>query len=206
MTNKHEKKLYKQGYDFIVGMDEVGRGSWAGPMIAGAVVLPKGFKNSEVADSKKISPKKRELLFVEIVNQSLAWSVGIVSHQEIDEIGIIQANKKAFERALEQIEKQLEPDFIYIDGVKIFEPFQPHEFVIKGDDKIISIACASIIAKVVRDKILTAYHKVYPEYNFHEHKGYGTAGHLKKIEDHGVSEVHRLSYRPVDEILNKMIN
>jgi len=200
MNLRYENKLWKQGYDCIAGLDEVGRGSWAGPIVAGIVVLPRKFKTRGINDSKKLTLLQREKLFLNIIKNCLSWSVGIVSHNIIDELGILQANRIAFEKAIQKI--NIEPDYLVIDGIKIFEPEHDHEFVIKGDSKIVSVAAASIIAKVVRDKLLNYYHKIYPQYCFDEHKGYGTAKHQSALEEHGLSEIHRLTYRPIEEVLN----
>jgi len=151
-----------------------------------------------------LAPLKRQKLFLQIIKNCLGWSVGIVSHTEIDELGIIRANSLAFEKAISKI--NIEPDYLIIDGVKIFEPSYEYEFVIKGDAKIASVAAASIIAKVVRDELLKYYAKLYPEYNFQEHKGYGTENHRYALEKHGLSEIHRITYKPIEEILNVEIN
>jgi ribonuclease HII len=198
MNLKYEKKLWDKGHNLIAGLDEAGRGSWAGPLVAGAVILPNDFKLKEIRDSKLLSPRQRERLFLYIIKNCLAWSAGIVPHTLIDEVGILQANREVFLKALEKI--NLKPDYIIIDGVKFFEPEYPHEFMIDADNKIASVAAASIIAKVVRDKILERLHLSYPEYNFHQHKGYGTPEHLLALQNHGLSEIHRLSFRPMAEI------
>jgi len=199
MNFRHENKLWRNGHDLIVGLDEAGRGSWAGPIVAGAVVFPRGFKSVDgLRDSKKLSPAAREKLFLQITKNCLGWAVGIVPHTHIDEVGILEANREVFRRALENL--GLAPHYILVDGVKIFEPEVPHEFIIKGDDKIASIAAASIIAKVVRDKILAQFSKDYPEYNWRENKGYGTEEHRLALDKFGLSELHRLSFMPMKEI------
>jgi ribonuclease HII len=199
MIFKHEHKLWHQGYDHIVGLDEAGRGSWAGPLVAGAVVWPRGFKNvAGLRDSKKLSSAGREKLFLQIIKNCLGWSVGIVPHTHIDEMGILEANREVFRRALENL--GLLPHYVLIDGLKIFEPQYPHEFIVRGDDKIASIAAASIVAKVVRDKMLARFSKEHPEYNWHENKGYGTAEHRAALDQFGLSELHRLSFMPMREI------
>lgn len=200
MNLKYENKLWKQGYDVIAGLDEAGRGSWAGPIVAGIVILPRKFKTKGIDDSKKLSPLKRQKLFLQIVKNCLGWSVGIISHNKIDELGILRANSMAFEKAIRKV--NLEPDYLIIDGIKIFKPDYDHEFVIGGDAKIASVAAASIIAKVIRDELLKYYSGCYPEYDFHEHKGYGTEKHRRALSDYGLSEIHRLTYKPIEEILN----
>jgi ribonuclease HII len=199
MNFHHENKLWKQGYDAIAGLDEAGRGSWAGPLVAGAVVWPRGFKKVDgLRDSKKLSPLAREKLFLQITKNCLGWAVGIVPHTHIDELGILEANRNVFRRALANL--GLAPHYVLIDGVKIFEPEYPHEFVIRGDDKIASIAAASVVAKVVRDRLLAQFSREYPKYNWQENKGYGTAEHRALIEKFGLSELHRLSFLPMREI------
>jgi ribonuclease HII len=199
MNFKHENKLWRNGYDLIAGLDEAGRGSWAGPLVAGAVVWKPGIKKVDgLNDSKKLSPLTRERLFLQIVKNCLAWSVGIVPHSFIDEVGILPANREVFRKALENL--NLEPKYVLIDGVKIFEPEYKHEFIIKGDGKIASIAAASIIAKVARDKMMENISKNYPEYNWRQNKGYGTQEHADMIDQFGLSELHRLSFMPMKEM------
>ncbi|MDD5290256.1 MAG: ribonuclease HII [Patescibacteria group bacterium] len=199
MNFRHEHKLWKQGYDLIVGLDEAGRGSWAGPLVAGAVVWPRGFKKVDgLNDSKKLTPSAREKLFLQIVKNCLGWAVGIVPHTHLDEVGVLEANREVFRRALENL--GLTPHYVLVDGVKIFEPAVPHEFIIRGDGKIASIAAASIVAKVVRDRMLAQFSKDYPEYNWHNNKGYGTEEHRAALDQFGLSELHRLSFLPMREI------
>ena len=197
---KHEKKLFNKGYKFIAGLDEAGRGSWAGPIVAGAVILDPRFKIKGIRDSKKLSPKKREELFLLITKNALAWSVGIVDNNEIDNSGIIPANRMVFEKAVKKLNVQ--PDYLLVDGIRNFESNIHNDFIIKADDKILSVAAASIIAKVTRDRLLDEYHKQYPEYGFTNHKGYGTKEHLEAIKKHGPTEIHRMSYKPLSELFN----
>jgi len=198
-SSKYEKQLHKLGYTLIAGLDEAGRGSWAGPLVAGAVILPPNKKFKGIRDSKLLSPQKRQKLFLQITKNAVSWSVGIVSHQEIDKMGIIPANRLAFERAVKKL--QITPEYLLVDGVRNFSSNIPHQFIIQGDRKIVSIAAASIIAKVIRDQILKTLHQLYPMYNFEKHKGYGTKEHLKYLSEYGPSEIHRLSYKPMlDEL------
>lgn len=199
MNLKFENNLWRSGYDHVVGLDEAGRGSWAGPLVAAAVVLPHGANIVGVDDSKKLTPQKRERVFLDIVKIALSWGLGIVSQKTIDEVGILQANKMAFIQALEKINPA--PQYILVDGIKNFEPSTPHEFIISGDSRVMSIAAASIVAKVVRDQILNQLHHLYPHYNLQQHKGYGTAEHRQALQEHGLSEIHRLSFRPMEEII-----
>ncbi|MFH1610504.1 MAG: ribonuclease HII [Patescibacteria group bacterium] len=201
MNLRYENKLWKQGYDHIAGLDEAGRGSWAGPVVAGVVILPRKFKIKGIKDSKQLSSLQREKLFLQIIKNSIAWAVGIIPHSVVDEVGILQANKQAFLKAIDKI--NLDPDYLIFDGIKFFEPEHEHEFIIKGDDKIMSVAAASIIAKVIRDNLLIYHHKIYPEYGFHNNKGYGTREHREALDNHGLCEIHRVTYRPIEEILNK---
>ncbi len=196
-TKKYENKLLKQGYKFIAGLDEAGRGSWAGPLVSGAVIFHPEIKVKikNIKDSKLLSAQKREKMFLYITKNCLAWSVGIVSSQEIDNLGIIPANRLSFERAVKKL--NIQPDYLLIDGLRNLESLICNEFVVKGDEKILSIASASIIAKVVRDQILNTFNKFYPEYYFHKHKGYGTKEHLNILKKIGPCEMHRFSFKPV---------
>lgn len=194
-SSKYENQLRRHGYTFIAGLDEAGRGSWAGPLVAGAVILHPRKKVDGICDSKLLAPEKRKKIFLKLTKKCLTWSVGLVSPEEIDELGIIPANRLAFERAVKKLD--IRPDYLLVDGLRNFNSNIHHEFIVQGDRKILSIAAASIIAKVIRDQILTSLHKIYPEYNFHEHKGYGTKEHLARLQEHGFSEIHRLSFRPM---------
>ena len=192
---RHEHKLYKQGYKFIAGLDEAGRGSLAGPLVAGAVILKPKIKIKGINDSKLLAPKKRQRLFIAITKNCVAWASGIVTSKEVDSLGIVSANRLAFERAVKKL--PVIPDYLLVDGIRIFDSNISSEFIIKGDQKILSIAAASIIAKVIRDQILKNLGRFYPEYNFERHKGYGTKEHLELIRQYGVSEIHRLSFEPM---------
>ena len=192
-TNRYENKLRKQGYDIIAGLDEAGRGSWAGPLVSSAIIFYPNTKVKNIKDSKLLSAQKREQMFLYITKNCLAWSVGVVNSKEIDDIGILPANRLAFERAVKKL--NLKPDYLLIDGLRNLDSLIKNEFVIKGDQKIISIAAASIVAKVVRDQILKNLHQKYPEYNFHKHKGYGTNLHKEMIQKHGKCEFHRKSFK-----------
>ncbi|OGG95711.1 ribonuclease HII [Candidatus Kuenenbacteria bacterium RBG_16_41_7] len=195
---KIENELYRQGYRNIAGLDEAGRGAWAGPVVAAAVVLPPKLKIKGLRDSKLLSLKQREELFVVIKKNALAIGVGIVSEKTIDSEGIIGATRRAFLAAAEKIKEQVE--YLLVDGIKFFGHYLPTSFYIKGDRKIISIAAASIVAKVTRDCILIDYHKEYPLYGFDQHKGYGTAQHMESLEKHGPCAIHRQSFRPIFEL------
>ncbi len=192
-TRFHENKLHAEGYFLVAGIDEAGKGAWAGPLVAACVMLPKSAQISGLRDSKQLSPSKREELYVSIVRQAIAWSVGIVEHHVIDRIGIVKANQRVMEDALRKM--PVEPEYVLIDGVPFWEPPYKHAFVVKGDQSVFSIAAASVLAKVTRDRLMHDLHRQCPEYGFAEHKGYGTKQHREKIRRHGLSPVHRHSYR-----------
>ena len=194
-TYKIENKLYKRGFSKIAGLDEAGRGSWAGPVVAAAVILPPKLRILGLRDSKLLSPQKREKLFVYINKNSLGVGIGIISEKVIDREGIISATRQAFFQAIEQLEDKIE--YLLVDGLKIFDHNIPTDFFIKGDNRSMSIAAASIIAKVTRDDILKKYHGKYPEYEFHKHKGYGTKLHRQALDKYGICDIHRTSYEPI---------
>ena len=207
-TYNLEKKLIKQGYKNIVGIDEVGRGALAGPIVAVATIifnfpnLPSGRQltnSKQIRDSKLLSEKQREKIFNEISNKVI-WSIGIASHKEIDKIGITRANILAIKRAINKLETN--PNYLLLDRVSGFTHRLPFESIIKGDNKVLSISIASILAKVTRDRIMRKLHQKYPVYHFYQHKGYGTALHLKCLKEFGICKIHRQSYEPVKKILN----
>ncbi len=191
--SKFEKEYYEKGYKCIAGVDEAGRGPLAGPVVAGAVILPEGMIIEGVNDSKKLSEKKREKLYDEIKEKALAWGVGIIDNKVIDEINILEATRLAMHQAIENL--QVKPGFIFIDAEKKVNtnniPYLP---IIKGDALSISIASASIIAKVTRDRMMREYDKIYPEYGFEKHKGYGTKAHMEAIRTFGKTPIHRDSF------------
>lgn len=197
-TYKVENKLYKLGFKNIAGLDEVGRGAWAGPVVAAAVILPPKLKIKGLKDSKLLTSKKREELFIFINKNALRIGLGIISEKIIDEKGIISATRQAFLQAIEQLSNKA--DYLLVDGIKIFDHELPLKFFIKGDQKIMSIAAASIIAKVSRDNILKKYDKKYPKYGFSRHKGYGTILHKKNIFNYGICDIHRKSFKPIMNI------
>lgn len=188
----HEKNLWKLGYKNIAGIDEAGRGPLAGPVVAAAVILPVDYYHSEINDSKKISPQKREKLYNIIINDAIDFAVGIVSNTEIDSLNILQATFKAMKLAIDNL--KIKPDFLLIDGNRFCDSSISYKLIIKGDSKSLSIAAASIIAKVTRDKIMNDLTIMYPEYNFSKHKGYGTKEHIELIKKYGRSPIHRTSF------------
>lgn len=191
--SEYEKNLYLKGYKNIAGIDEAGRGPLAGPVVAAAVILPRGCMLEGVNDSKKVSEKKREKLYDDIINAAIAWGVGIIDNNVIDEINILNATRKAMHIAIDKLKTK--PDYILIDAEKKVDtnniPYLP---IIKGDSLSISIAAASIIAKVTRDRIMREYDKVFPVYGFEKHKGYGTKAHVEAIRANGLCTIHRKSF------------
>lgn len=178
--------------EFICGIDEVGRGPLAGPVVAGAVILPKDCNILYINDSKKLSEKKRELLYDQIIKEAVAWSTGLVSPARIDEINILQATYEAMRQALCKLSPQ--PDILLNDAVTIPQVKIPQVPIIKGDAKSISIGAASIVAKVTRDRLMVEYDKIMPEYDFASNKGYGSAKHIQALKDIGPSPIHRATF------------
>lgn len=193
-----ENSLYEQGFEYIAGIDEAGRGPLAGPVCAAAVIFPKGLIIEGINDSKKLSEKKREKLYVEIIEKAVAYSVEFVYQDVIDEINIKNATHKAMENALNNL--NVKADYVIIDGNDRIEYDIPYQYIIKGDLKSQTIAAASILAKVSRDRLMCELDEKYPQYGFKRHKGYGTAAHCKAIQDFGVSELHRKSFM-TDKVL-----
>lgn len=179
-------------YKLICGIDEAGRGPLAGPVVAGACILPKDARIMYINDSKKLSEKKRELLFEEIKDKALAYAVGIVDEKVIDQINILQATYMAMRQAVEKL--GLKPDLTLNDAVTIPDLGIKQVPIVKGDAKSISIASASILAKVTRDHLMMEYDKLYPEYGFAKHKGYGTAAHYEALRKYGPSKIHRMTF------------
>lgn len=194
---KEEKNCWEKGFNVVVGLDEVGRGPLAGPVVAGAVFVSKDFKIIKgINDSKKLSEKQRENFYKILTNnKDIKWGIGIVSQKEIDKINILQATKLAMKKAI----KNLGAEYLLLDGNFKLNTNLPEKSIIKGDSKVFSISCASIIAKVTRDRIMKKYHAKYPEYGFDKHKGYGTAFHIKKIKELGACPIHRKTFYPVSE-------
>lgn len=190
--SEYEKRLRDKGFSSIAGVDEAGRGPLAGPVCAAAVILPEGIYIEGLNDSKKLSEKKREELYDIIINSAVSYNIEMVSEKVIDEINILQATYLAMNRAVEGLE--VKPDYVLIDGNRIENMKIAHETVIKGDSKSVSIAAASILAKVTRDRYICKLADKYPEYNFQKHKGYGTAEHREAILKYGPCELHRRTF------------
>lgn len=195
---EYENKYYDKGYTLIAGVDEAGRGPLAGPVFAAAVVFEKGTFIEGINDSKKLSEKKREALFDVICEKALYYNIVSVDEKEIDRINILNASLKAFELAVTGLEKL--PDVTLIDGNRCKENFPtPYETIVKGDARSMSIAAASILAKVSRDRYIVGLDSLYPEYNFKKHKGYPTKEHREAIAKYGPCPIHRLTFGGVRE-------
>ncbi len=193
LLKEKEKKLYEKNIKFICGIDEAGRGPLAGPVVVGAVILPENSFIEGVNDSKKVSEKKREKLYEQITQEAIAYSVGIVSQNKIDEINILNATKLGVKIALEELKQR--PDIIMVDALNNIDTLGiPYISVIKGDAKNYCIAAASIIAKVTRDRIMRQWDEVYPIYGFARHKGYGTAEHIRVLKENGPCMLHRKTF------------
>jgi len=207
---RQEKKLWKKGYKYVVGLDEAGRGPLSGPVVAAAVVINSSFKFQvfgleDLKDSKKLTPKKREEFYKILTNHSaIEWGIGKVSEKVIDKINILEATKLAMKRAIKNLEKKhRRASFLILDGnFKIDSPI-PQKSIIKADEKVFSCACASILAKVYRDRIMRRYHKKYSQYGFAQHKGYPTKQHRKMLKKYGPCKIHRKTFKPVKSCKNK---
>ena len=195
-----ETELYNNGINFIAGIDEVGRGPLVGPVVTAAVILPKDFYDERINDSKKLTEKKRELLYDVIMENALSVGIGMSSPEVIDEINILNATKKAMIEAINNL--SVKPQHLLIDAVKLDIDI-PQTSIIKGDAKSESIAAASIIAKVTRDRMMVELDKKYPMYDFKHNKGYGTIKHIEALYQYGPIEEHRKSFAPVSELTNK---
>ena len=197
---KYEKELLEQGIRIIGGVDEVGRGPLVGPVVTAAVILPKDFYDERINDSKKLTEKKRELLYDVIMENAISVGIGMSSNEVIDEINILEATKKAMLEAISKL--SVKPDHLLIDAVKLNTDI-PQTAIIKGDAKSESIAAASIIAKVTRDRMLIELDKKHPEYDFNHNKGYGTKKHIEALYKYGVLKEHRKTFEPVKSIVEK---
>ena len=192
MTWEFEEKAWAQGFSAVCGVDEAGRGPIAGPVCAAAVILPGGIVIDGLNDSKKLTEKKREALFEAITEQAVAWSVSLVDEKTIDEINILQATYRAMRQAVEGLTTAA--DFAYVDGNRSEGLAVPFECVVSGDAKIPSVAAASILAKVTRDRLMRRFAEQYPVYGFEKHKGYETRAHDEALLAHGPCSIHRMSF------------
>ena len=201
----YEKDIVAKGYKLIVGCDEAGRGPLCGPVVCAACILPIGYQNEDINDSKKLTEKKREKLFDVIIKDALSYAIVMISPQEIDKINIYQASRKGMELAIEKL--HIIPDYILTDAMPLTKFKEiPQEALIKGDAKAMNIAAASILAKVTRDRLLDDYDKLYPEYEFKKHKGYPTKKHLELLDKYGpIKEIYRFTYGPVKKFQYEQI-
>lgn len=197
---QYENELYEKGVKYIAGVDEAGRGPLAGPVVAAAVILKKGATFKYVNDSKQLTEKQRELALIEIKENALAIGIGICSVDEIDLINIYRASREAMISAIRQL--KIKPDFLLIDAMPM-EIDIPLLSIIKGDTLSVSIAAASIVAKTTRDGYMMEMDKLFPEYGFKNHKGYGTKEHLEAIKTYGITPIHRKTYEPIKSLLKK---
>ncbi len=194
---EYERGLWQQGIEIVAGVDEAGRGPLAGPVVAAAVILPQAIPTElpvAIDDSKKLTKRRREIAFKWITSHAQSYGVAIIHPQEIDAINIRQAAMLAMRRAVGQLSPM--PDHVLIDGLPIEDPPCPQTAIVKGDSKSMSIAAASIIAKVVRDRIMLDYDAHYPHYGFARNMGYPTKAHIRAIAEHGLSPIHRKSFKP----------
>lgn len=201
---KYEKELYSKGINYIGGVDEVGRGPLIGPVVAACCVLPKDFVLEGLTDSKKLSEKKRNIFFEYIKEHAISYGIGIISPEIIDEVNIYEATKLAMIEAINQVKEKINLEHVLIDAMPLDLDIESTS-IIKGDSKSISIAAASVLAKVTRDNMMYELDKKYPMYGYASHKGYPTKKHLEAIKEYGLIEGYRKAYGPVKEILNKEI-
>ncbi|MGT2665906.1 ribonuclease HII [Streptococcus rifensis] len=198
---RYERAFYQEGVEFLAGIDEVGRGPLAGPVVAAAVILPKNCKIKGLNDSKKIPKTKHEAIYQVVVDQALAIGIGVMDNQIIDQVNIYEATKLAMEAALEQLSVQ--PEALLIDAMTLERVNLPQQAIVKGDGNSLSIAAASIVAKVTRDKMMATYDQQYPGYGFAQNAGYGTASHLEGLKNQGVTPIHRTSFEPIKSMLGR---
>lgn len=193
LLKEQEKELREKGFNMICGIDEAGRGPLAGPVVVASVIMPSDSMIEGVNDSKKVSEKKREKLYDLILSEAISYGVGIIGQDEIDEINILNATKKGLTISLQELTQK--PDLIIVDALNNIDTLgTKYESIIKGDAKCYSIAAASIIAKVTRDRIMREWDKVYPQYGFVAHKGYGTVAHIKALKEYGACPLHRKTF------------
>lgn len=196
---KYENELWSKGINYIGGIDEVGRGPLVGPVVTACVILPKDFVLEGLTDSKKLTEKKRDEYYDYIMDHALSIGIGMMDNKVIDEVNIYEATKLAMYQAVEN--SKITPEHVLIDAMKLEKLSMPSTSIIKGDAKSISIAAASVIAKVTRDRMMIELDKKYPMYGFKDHKGYPTKKHLEAIKEYGILDNYRTSYKPVKEVI-----
>lgn len=196
-----ESRAYRRGYTVVAGIDEAGRGPLAGPVVAAAVVLPRDYRNGAIRDSKQLTPRSRERLYEIITRDALSVGLGVTEPSVIDRLNILRATLLAMQEAVSAL--SLQPDHLLVDGIHRLETPISQETIIRGDSLSLSIAAASIIAKVSRDRIMEIYHHQFPQYNFIRNRGYGTREHLEAIRRHGLCKIHRRSFRVTKESLDE---
>lgn len=199
---EYEEKYYQAGYDYIIGLDEAGRGPMAGELVVAGVIFPKGYYDERINDSKQLSSKKRDFLYNLIIENALFYNIEIISVEDVDRLNVYQASKKGMEKCVEVLKQ--ENMFALSDAMLI--NYQDHLAIIKGDAKSISIAAASILAKVTRDRLMVSHALQYPEYGFEKHKGYVTKAHKEALEKFGPCPIHRKSFAPVAKVLSKQMS
>lgn len=199
---EYENKYYQQGYDYIIGLDEAGRGPMAGELVVAGVIFPQGFYDERINDSKQLSSKKREELYDLVIENALAYNIEIISVEEVDDLNVYQASKFGMEKCIEILNRK--NMFALSDAMPL--NYADHEAIIKGDAKSISIGAASILAKVTRDHLMKEYAKLYPEYGFDKHKGYVTKMHKEAIGKYGICPIHRKSFAPVQNVMKKQMS
>ncbi len=201
---QYEKELWKNGINLIAGMDEVGRGPLIGPVVTACVILPKDFVLEGLTDSKKLSEKKREEFYHYIMEHAISVGIGMMDEKVIDEVNIYEATKLAMYQAVEK--SKVKPEHVLIDAMKLDKLEMPSTSIIKGDAKSISIAAASVIAKVTRDRMMIELDKKYPMYGFKSHKGYPTKKHIEAIKEYGLIDGYRKTFKPISEMVKELEN
>ena len=199
---EYEEKYYQAGYDYIIGLDEAGRGPMAGELVVAGVIFPKGYYDERINDSKQLSSKKRDFLYNLIIENALFYNIEIISVEDVDRLNVYQASKKGMEKCVEVLKQ--ENMFALSDAMPI--NYQDHLAIIKGDAKSISIAAASILAKVTLHRLMVSHALQYPEYGFEKHKGYVTKAHKEALEKFGPCPIHRKSFAPVAKVLSKQMS
>ena len=203
MRVEYEQEANRNGFHYVVGCDEAGRGPMAGPLVVGACMFKEGYENDAINDSKQLSEKKREALFDQIIEDAIAYSIQIIDVDEVDKLNVYEASRQGMLRCIENL--SIKPDFVLTDAMPLPSDIA-HVSIIKGDAKSVSIAAASILAKVTRDRIMNEYDTLYPQYNFKKHKGYPTKEHKALLKEYGPCPIHRRSFKPVQEVLNVQLS